>query len=194
MERLAVGRGSLLLARRKMLMTAFVKEKTWLFVGGNIDQGLFWYLIYVRFGVGTWASDSAARWRVHHFWGPGKPWGHQPTHSAYARGNYLQRLDHLGLFGRRKGRSDSDGGNGTRCEAHLSRLWSEFVRSGRASKDDAPGWTPFPSPVLPAPTVINFKTLKPPSARFKSPLGGVVDKGVLDGFLSILRLYPSGSV
>ena len=37
--RLAAGTGSLGHVTRKMKGTAFVKERTWLFVGGNIDQG-----------------------------------------------------------------------------------------------------------------------------------------------------------
>ena len=39
LERLAAGMGGVEKARKKMQMTAFFKERSWLFVGGNIDQG-----------------------------------------------------------------------------------------------------------------------------------------------------------
>ena len=41
-----------------MAMTEYAKGPTWFFVGGNIDQGLFWYVLYVKLGVGTWASEA----------------------------------------------------------------------------------------------------------------------------------------
>ena len=61
----------------------FYKQNNWLFVGGNLDQGLFFYLVYLRYGVGTWnAKLSNSKMYVHHFWGararytclaPGRP-------------------------------------------------------------------------------------------------------------------------
>ena len=65
------------LVMRQMRGTAFYKENTWFFVSGNLDQGLLFYLMYLRYGVGTWSSPFTREPEavsVNHFWGPGKPW------------------------------------------------------------------------------------------------------------------------
>ena len=169
LERLAVGRqeheahsreAAFQKVRDKMAMTEYAKGPTWFFVGGNIDQGLFWYVLYVKLGVGTWAAERQARWRVHHFWGkcsrvrtrrlrisrllrlrvrsplaagPGKPWGDRNA-KVYARANYLQRLRQFGRFERL---------NGTACKRHLETLWQDLVKGGKERSNDSPGWSPL---------------------------------------------------
>ena len=72
------------LVMRQMQNTRFYKQNTWFFVCGNLDQGLFFYLIYLRYGVGTWSSpfvrEPESVW-VDHYWGHGKPWN-QPGGNA----------------------------------------------------------------------------------------------------------------
>ena len=155
-ERLAVGRQeheasrpeqAFGKVRDKMAMTEYAKGPTWFFVGGNIDQGLFWYVLYVKLGVGTWASERQARWRVHHFWGPGKPWGDRNA-KVYARANYMQRVRQFGRFERM---------NDTTCKRHLDTLWQDLVKGGKERANDSPGWSPYMSPVLPATSVVRFQ-------------------------------------
>lgn len=65
------------LAMRLMRGTTFYKRNTWHFVSGNLDQGLLFYLMYLRYGVGTWSSPFPREPEsvyVNHYWGPGKPW------------------------------------------------------------------------------------------------------------------------
>ena len=55
---------------------AEVDNGAWDFVGGDIDQGFFFYMLHVRAQAGLWADD----WRdggvhvVHHYWNQPKPW------------------------------------------------------------------------------------------------------------------------
>ena len=124
--------------------------------------GLFWYILYVKYGVGTWAAESLRfSWRVHHFWGPGKPWGtvpllgRPPTREGrvYARTNYLQRLMGDSLTQRRRFHSL----NQSECLRHMARLWDELVRGNKSTINDSPGWTPYRSPVLPSNSVTGFE-------------------------------------
>ena len=134
--------------KAKLDQTDFVKLRTWLFVGGNIDQGLFWYLFFVRFVVGTWASEAAAPWRVHHFWGPGKPW----ERAGHARAFYLQRLH--AYLQRPELRQIP---NGTTCARQLRAAWADLVRRNLTRVDDSTGWTPHSSPVLPSARIRSFE-------------------------------------
>ena len=113
--------------------------------------GLFWYILYVKFGVGTWAAEDvrgSASWRIHHFWGPGKPW---VKGRGYARGNYLQRLFLTGDRSRLLNRSGS-------CAQELWKMWQQLVKANRSLVDDTPGWTPYASPVLPSSSLRSFRT------------------------------------
>ena len=50
--------------------SAFYKANNWFFVCGNLDQGLFFYLVYLRYVVDTWNEGfSLSKMYVHHFWG-----------------------------------------------------------------------------------------------------------------------------
>ena len=122
-----------------------------------MPSGIFWYLLYVKFGVGTWASESEATWRVHHFWGHGKPWGgppgtfQLPGKRVHACANYLQRLVNWGrLLPMNQTREVSA------CTRHLWRLWGKLVAANRSMENDSPGWTPLRATVLPSERVITF--------------------------------------
>ncbi|KAL3892853.1 MAG: hypothetical protein SGPRY_014720, partial [Prymnesium sp.] len=138
LQRLAVGRvnwdkdeasarSQIWPASFKMNHTQFMKENTWFFVGGNIDQGLFWYVIYVKHGLGTWTYDHST-WRIHHFWGPGKPWSF--FQEGNARVNYIQRLEQ---WGRMAAAPD------TRCKRYLESQWHRALKRNLTAKDDSPG-------------------------------------------------------
>jgi len=68
--------------------THYGKLNSWDFVNGALDQGLLWYLFYLKNDLGTWARYDRGElpWRVEHFWGVSKPW-----RAAAARG-YWKRL------------------------------------------------------------------------------------------------------
>ena len=83
------------LAMRLMRGTTFYRENTWRFVSGNLDQGLLFYLMYLRYGVGTWSSPFPREPEsvyVNHYWGPGKPWD-QPGRKAQQVRCQHARLD-----------------------------------------------------------------------------------------------------
>ncbi|KAL3902267.1 MAG: hypothetical protein SGPRY_012136 [Prymnesium sp.] len=42
-EKASVPESAIESTKAKMILTEFIKGNTWFFVGGNIDQGLFWY-------------------------------------------------------------------------------------------------------------------------------------------------------
>lgn len=54
------------------------KKNTWLFAGGEVDQGYFWYMVYLRHDAGAYLDpDAASSHRPMHWWGSGcngKPW------------------------------------------------------------------------------------------------------------------------
>ena len=61
--------------------TVMMRNNTWAFIGGNLDQGILTHLMFVAASrlappVGTWAAfgGNASQWRPVHFWGPAKPW------------------------------------------------------------------------------------------------------------------------
>ena len=135
---------------RRLRKTVFVKERTWLFVGGNIDQGLFFHVVFLLAGVGTWSWDiDPDDWKIEHYWGPGKPWG-AGRGPAYARQHYLRRVreEFPALVAK--------GGNQTRCQSVLGAAWAELVRKRVQDDEDSPGWTPYPSPVLPGDAVADL--------------------------------------
>ena len=49
---------------------------------------MFWHLLYLTHGVGTWARPTS-RLQADHFWGPGKPW----MTRGYAMYTYLSRVE-----------------------------------------------------------------------------------------------------
>ncbi|KAL3900963.1 MAG: hypothetical protein SGPRY_012361, partial [Prymnesium sp.] len=125
-EKASVPESAIESTKAKMIRTEFIKGNTWFFVGGNIDQGLFWYVIYVKHGLGTWAYDLL-KWKIHHFWGPGKPWSFEKV--GYARVNYVQRLEQ---WGRMAAAPD------TKCKRFLESLWQDASKSNATMKDDSP--------------------------------------------------------
>ena len=144
--------------------TAFWKQNTWRFVAGDIDQGLLFYVIYLQCGVGTWAAHSSLNWRLDHYWGPDKPWTSPPGH-AYARQHYLVRVREE--FPRLGAADDVDWPaewhlssleDRTRCRGLLGAAWEYLRRRKIEEKDDAPGWSPVRSRVLPDPSVANSFT------------------------------------
>lgn len=52
-------------------MTAYHRGNHWQFVCANLDQGMFWYVLHLLHGVGTWAQFHDVHWSVDHFWGMG---------------------------------------------------------------------------------------------------------------------------
>lgn len=66
---------SIAAAEELMNRTAYAQKNSWDFVGGNLDQGLFWYLVFLRHRAGTWtAALGGQRWEAKHYWGTNKPW------------------------------------------------------------------------------------------------------------------------
>ena len=126
--------------------------------------GLFFYVLYLQCGVGTWAANLSPAWRLDHYWGPGKPWTSPPGH-AYARQHYLARVrkefprlgaaDDVDWPGEWHTPSREDR---TRCRGLLGDAWKYLVSRKLEQKDDAPGWSPYKSRVLPDPSVANSFT------------------------------------
>ena len=94
-ERLAAGSGaSLFKVEGTINSTQFWKFDSWDFVNGALDQGLFWYLFYLKNPVGTWSNyvspkhgqpPGLVKWQVDHFWGYGKPWRQAAAFSYWRR-------------------------------------------------------------------------------------------------------------
>ena len=100
--------------------TQYFRWNKWDFVNGHLDQGMLWYLFFLRNPVGTWSHyvgsmrdkvsaqlDRAparassctvavivrhplVQWTVDHFWGGPKPWLGFSSHTSR---NYWLRLD-----------------------------------------------------------------------------------------------------
>mgnify|MGYP007078116091 CR=1 FL=1 len=118
-------------------------------------SGLFWYLLYIKHGVGTWSSElDVPRWRVDHFWGPGKPW-RNPFTSGKAKANYVQRL----MLGQRPLSTRQR----TFCTLHLHNLWQWLIAENKSMINDSPGWSPVSFPVLPRPQTMH--TFRAPKAH-----------------------------
>ena len=58
--------------------TEAFRRDTWLFAGGEVDQGFFWYMAFIRHDAGAYLDpDAASSHRPMHWWGSGcsgKPW------------------------------------------------------------------------------------------------------------------------
>ena len=68
MERLGAG-GHGLTAPHKLNLTAYWRRNVWSFVGGGTDQGLLWYLFYLKHPYGTWGGyHHNIKWQALHFW------------------------------------------------------------------------------------------------------------------------------
>ena len=68
------GSTGLTAAQTRLNVTAAYSRNNWAFVGGSIDQGLFWYLFYVRRDVGTWTTVGRGAHLEHWYGSGGKPW------------------------------------------------------------------------------------------------------------------------
>lgn len=137
--------------------TSMFEHNDWKFTGGSLDQGLLFYLIYLRHNRGTWATSASMAkkrdlWKVSHFWGAFKPW----RRSGKARANYLKRLAAL----------PSSNETLTRCVREMRELEAELRREGAWEADDKLGWIPHEMPVLPALTV---RERRPPPGRAPHP-------------------------
>ena len=79
---------------KRLRRTAAYRKNSWAFAAGHIDQGLFYYFFFHwHRDVATWAEADAPCWRVHHYWGPYKPW--RPAgldHNTHTTARYLWRL------------------------------------------------------------------------------------------------------
>eukprot|EP00966_Prymnesium_polylepis_P220980 5111692-Prymnesium_polylepis.1 len=91
---IAAGSGaSLFKVEGTLNYTQYFRWNRWDFVNGHLDQGMLWYLFYLRHPVGTWShyvGSMRGRWTVDHFWGGPKPWLGQSSHTSR---NYWLRLD-----------------------------------------------------------------------------------------------------
>ena len=95
--------GSVLMHAEK---PAVIDNDDWSFVGGNIDQGFFFYMLYARHTLGRWAAGRAKAdgHVLHHYWHRPKTWLAVLSYTAPAtpaaicdhghqrRYQYLQRL------------------------------------------------------------------------------------------------------
>ena len=145
------------LVMRQMQGTTFYKQNTWFFVAGNLEQGLFFYLIYLRYGVGTWSSPFTREPEsvyVDHYWGEGKPWN-QP--GGNAQQVYLTRAIAAGAL------SSVGVGALTKCQQHLATLWEKLVEKGLENKSDA-GFSPYRHAILP--DYRSMRTFKHPLRRW----------------------------
>lgn len=86
--RLAAGAGdaSLFKIEGTLNSTAYLRIDSWDFVNGAFDQGMLWWLFFLRREAGTWSryefddhQESKIAWMVDHFWGATKPWNLPPT-------------------------------------------------------------------------------------------------------------------
>ena len=126
--------------------TQMYEQNSWKFTGGSLDQGLLFYLLYLRHDAGTWATSASMRdrrdlWKVSHFWGPFKPW----REAGQARNNYLKRFDLANATAAR-----------TACGRELAARTAALKREGKWERDDGQGWIPHEMPVLPSLDVVRF--------------------------------------
>ena len=81
--RLAAGSGaSLFKVEGTLNYSQYWLHDSWDFVNGALDQGLLWWLFYLRLEAGTWAhyvGHDPRKWKVDHFWGHRKPWHNMQT-------------------------------------------------------------------------------------------------------------------
>ena len=102
LERIAAGSAASLFKVEGVLnYTQYFRFNSWNFVNGHLDQGLLWWLFFLRNDVGTWSHYSGGKgkrghkWDVLHYWGGGraKPWQapasphgrHTPLHAVTCR-------------------------------------------------------------------------------------------------------------
>ena len=165
------------LVMRQMQGTDFYKKNTWFFVAGNLESGLLFYLMYLRFGVGTWSSpftrDPESVY-INHYWGPGKPWDRP---GGNAQQVYLTRAIAAGAL------RSVGGGALTKCQQHLGTLWEKLVQKGLENKSDA-RFSPYRHAVLP-----DYRSMRTftrpgggsrstPATRRRRDQSLVADKGV----------------
>lgn len=133
--------------------TQMYEQNNWKFTGGSLDQGLLFYLLYLRHDAGTWATSASMHdrrdlWKVSHFWGPFKPW----REAGKARNNYLKRFDLANTSAAR-----------TACGRELAARTAALQREGAWERDDRQGWIPHEMPVLPSLDVAHFVARFAPS-------------------------------
>ena len=140
---------------------------TWKFVGGSTDQGLFWYLIYVVGGVGTWSASITSyalsingHWcapEARHYWGHDKPWELVAIHRNRRISNLSQKAlremrREVGYLREVEWASSPVLGNASRCAQHFT-LGVDLLQSSHpgifTSIGSAVGYNP--NPLLPFP-------------------------------------------
>lgn len=130
--------------------TSMQTGNNWGYVGGSIDQGMFWHLLYLRHGVGSWAALRYPRhpYYAEHFWSSPKPWRREGM-SKWHGDVYLRRQPMVGLS------------QPTRCVAKLMamrRTINAHVRNSTLGRH-VPHWfkfsrhgmEPWRHPLLPSP-------------------------------------------
>ena len=127
-------------ASKRLNRTQGYSKNEWNFVGAPIDQGLFWYLFYVRGDYGTWTSSGG----LDHFWGPYKPWRPSGEGRASSMSRYLWRLE-----------PNDDSTNASNCTKELlgykqrlldKHLWSDSSHhSAGITHIDRRSWLPAES-------------------------------------------------
>lgn len=133
------------------------------FVAGSIDQGLFWYVCFVRHAVGTWTSPRSSLW-MEHYWGSGKPWREAGLARPGAALRYLWRLSDPANGSSIAAPSDAtSNAYASDCHAELRRLrekiFAKFPKLANVSRNlSAPtglGWRDIAyQPALPFAHVI----------------------------------------
>jgi len=144
-RRLAAGAGvSESRAARVINGTEMGRTDSWQFVAGDLDQGLFYYLLCLRLGVATWSHmGRVGAWQPEHFWGAGKPWT-----VSFASATYLRRVETV--FGRRRDATR------TRCSRHLMQLAGMLMQRGHWEVGSGRRPSIGRSSVLPAPGIRRF--------------------------------------
>mmetsp|Transcript_67984 Transcript_67984/g.151834 ORF Transcript_67984/g.151834 Transcript_67984/m.151834 type:complete len:385 (-) Transcript_67984:224-1378(-) len=86
LEKIASGSAaSLFKVEGTLNYTQYFRWNRWDFVNGHLDQGMLWYLYFLRNPVGTWAhyvGSARGRWHADHFWGGPKPWSGASSSSS----------------------------------------------------------------------------------------------------------------
>ena len=141
--------------------TEMMKQNNWNFVSGNIDQGMFWHILYLLRGVGTWVALSYPRhpYYAEHYWGSPKPWVKNGLPYTKRGLLFLKRLSAV-----RARLADPVGmTNASRCTVSLTRYRRAFeveeasYRRGKRGGRWSPAQNlPWRHPVLPAPQIVSF--------------------------------------
>ena len=133
--------------QRRLRRTEAYARNNWTFVGASGDQGLFWYLFYVRRNVGTWAGlwserqSREAGLSVDHFWGAAKPWTPDGACRDRVVSRYLWRLQQPPPSPPPSGRPEAEGVGEGECTRVLLGILRRLQHEGRYVDGDNAGAT-----------------------------------------------------